>query len=79
MNLGFVKLAKELKRRPQIVVIFPDGGGGHDLRAAEIGQAQARIRLGGAALARSPIRPFSSPAASGTGMALTWNWSKAPK
>ncbi len=52
MNLGFVKLAKELKRRPQIVVIFPDGAAGNDLRLAQIGPAQARIRLGGAALAR---------------------------
>ncbi len=52
MNLGFVKLAKELKRRPQIVVIFPDGAAGNDLRQVQIGAAQARIRLGGAALAR---------------------------
>jgi hypothetical protein len=51
-SLRLLKLAKDMKRVPQVVVIFPDGQIGTEIQLADLGSIKAKVQLGGAALAR---------------------------
>lgn len=52
VNLGFMRLARSIRKEPHLVILLPDGMTGSAATEVEVEGTRFRVSLGGAALAR---------------------------